>query len=131
MHISGPGKFSKGTHIWRRYVRPTILEGRMQTSDGQTYILQENKVSIELSPTKIYVYHSYSYLNNGTLTGGRWYNLNMPLTSFAVLPENTFTIDLSNFPSDEPVTPQPTVVTLVFTRQFTKQIKARINSIMV
>jgi len=124
MHISGPGKFGKGTHIWRRYVRPAILEGRLQTSDGQTYILQENKVSIDLSATHIYVYHSYTHLSNGTLAGGRWYNLTMPLTSFTLLPENTFTIDLSNFPSDETTTtPQPTSVTLLFSTRTANKLR--------
>ena len=125
MRISGPGKFHRHSGAWRRYVRPAILEGRLQTSDGQTHMLQENKLSIEIGPAHIYVYHSYSYLNNGLLDGGRWYDVHLPLTSFA-LPENTFTMDLSNFPSDivaPPAAPQPISVTLVFSPQSAKKLR--------
>jgi hypothetical protein len=94
--MKGPGKF-KRNNDWIRYKNPEILSGTI-TYSGRTFQLESNKLSVEKSPEgRLYVYHSYDYIKDGEINGGRWYDLKMAADTFGVLPENRFQIHLTNY----------------------------------
>lgn len=93
--MKGPGKF-KRNNDWVRYKNPEILSGTISYS-GRTFQLESNKLSVDNSGEKLYVYHSYDYIKDGLVNGGRWYDLHMAKDLFKVLPENTFQIHLTDY----------------------------------
>jgi hypothetical protein len=94
--MKGPGKFKRNKD-WVRYKNPEILSGTISYS-GRTFQLESNKLSVDNSKGEhLYVYHSYDYIKDGEVNGGRWYEMNMAADTFRVLNENRFQIHLTNY----------------------------------
>ena len=87
--MKGPGKF-RSNGDWVGYRNPEILS---ISYNGRTFQLESNNLSINNSDREhLYVYHMYSYIKDGVVNTGRWYDMKMDVDTFRVLHENTFQI---------------------------------------
>ena len=125
--MKGPGKFKRdGT--WVRYTNPEILSGTISYS-GRTFQLESNKLSVDNSADDgtLYVYHMYDYIKDGTVNGGRWYEMKMVSDTFKLLPENTFQIHLTNYEfedEDEGLKFVDVTITLVFSEKTANALRS-------
>lgn len=79
--MKGPNRHIKCRNQWVPRKGAEILSATL-TLQGQEYNLLQNKFSVSSTqdPTKVYIYHSYDYLIEGQLAGGRWYNTEFPVS---------------------------------------------------
>lgn len=94
MKLKGPMKFVKKYNIIREIKYLQILEACLELSNHKYNLIENNFYLKRLNGIgKIYIYHTYTYLDNQVKKSGRWYAFFDELR----LNENEFEHQIDNY----------------------------------
>lgn len=120
--LKGPGKYKNKGNEYRRYSKSDIIEVRLQLN-GRNFLLEENNLSIIDRGDKLYIYHSFDYIEDGKLIPGRCYNTQWRRDLFKTLLENRINMNYDIYENENFENIGPAKFTITFTDSAAEKLR--------